>query len=403
MTRLRYLLSPTDRRCGDHGSPEDLLSVSIHRGVVPRLHETQDLPRAVDLAGYKLVRRGDIVLNRMRAFQGAVGKAPCDGIVSPDYIVLMPGSEVEAAYLHHLFRSPWFVAEMVARLRGIGSTDTGSVRTPRINWDDLGDIEVSVPDRHEQRAIADYLDAETARIDALIAKKQQLIHLLEERLWADVVREVAGCRRFVPLRRALASIVDGPFGSALTSAHYVTEPETRVVRLGNIGFAEFRGHDEAYVSHSYGTELRRHRVTRGDLLIAGLGDSRNHVGRAVVAPDLGKAIVKADCYCAAVDQRVAIPEFLAVVLSSPLGRDAVGKAGRGTTRSRINLEIAKEVVLPLPELFVQRSIAARFEERRVASNRSKEAVSTQVALLAEKRQALITAAVTGEFSVPGAA
>ena len=79
-----------DVRAGASAAPEDLLSVSIHLGVVPRSSMTDDLPRAEDLSGYKQVRHGDLVVNRMRAFQGAVGLAHVDGLVSPDNLVIRP-------------------------------------------------------------------------------------------------------------------------------------------------------------------------------------------------------------------------------------------------------------------------------------------------------------------------
>src|SRR3546814_10942721 len=114
-----------------------------------------------------------------------------------------------------------------------------------------------------------------------------------------------------PLRRALKSINDGPFGSSLTSSHYSTTG-ARVVRLGNIGAGVFKDDDQAFVPLAHYERLSRHRVRQGDLLIAGLGDARNHVGRACVAPDLGPAMVKADCYFARVDPRRALPASLAI-------------------------------------------------------------------------------------------
>ena len=61
----------------------------------------------------------------MSAYQGAVGRSSEVGIVSPDYLVLRPSSQVESRYLHHLLRSQWFVGQMTSRLRGIGSSDNG--------------------------------------------------------------------------------------------------------------------------------------------------------------------------------------------------------------------------------------------------------------------------------------
>ncbi len=269
--------------------------------------------------------------------------------------------------------------------------------------DAIGGAVMEVPSLPVQRAIADFLDAETARIDALIEKKCRMIELLDERFWnwlSDRIRQTAA--PIAPLRRALAWITDGPFGSSLTSAHYSDEG-ARVVRLGNIGMADFKNEDEAYISEEHYASLLKHRVRAGDLLIAGLGDSRNHVGRGCVAPDLGPALVKADCYCAAVEEGIASAEFLALYLASPLGRNAVAYLSRGSTRTRINLDVAKAIPVILPPQSEQAILVAEARQRRQTNSSVQESLSRQIRLLQEHRQALITAAVTGQLTIPGLA
>jgi type I restriction enzyme S subunit len=117
---LRYLLTEVDERSGADELP--LLSVSIHSGVHRRDLVTADEHRADTLDNYKRCRSGDIVLNRMRAFQGAVGVAPIDGLVSPDYAVLRVDRPSDARFLAYALRSHWGVAQMAARLRGIGGS-----------------------------------------------------------------------------------------------------------------------------------------------------------------------------------------------------------------------------------------------------------------------------------------
>ena len=268
--------------------------------------------------------------------------------------------------------------------------------------DAIGSATLGLPVLPTQRAIADFLDAETARIDALIEKKREQATLMNERYWSwvsDRVRSVRAPR--VQLRRALVSITDGPFGSSLTSSHY-SDDGARVVRLGNIGMAEFKEQDRAYISTEHYATLLKHRVRPGDLLVAGLGDANNHVGRGCVAPDLGPAIVKADCYCATVNKRSADAQYLALYLASPLGRAAVANMSRGSTRTRINLDVAKSVPVSLPVVSEQKAIVAEANRRRKLNSALHVALGVQTGLLEEHRQALITAAVTGETEVPGA-
>ena len=87
-----------DTRIGNADQPP-LLSVSLTRGVVPRSELAGDGGRAADLQHYKLCLPGDIVVNRMSAYQGALGMATQRGLVSPDYLVLEPAADTDSRYL----------------------------------------------------------------------------------------------------------------------------------------------------------------------------------------------------------------------------------------------------------------------------------------------------------------
>jgi type I restriction enzyme S subunit len=269
-----------------------------------------------------------------------------------------------------------------------------------LRLESVGDVLLPAPPLPVQRAIADYLDTETARIDALIEKKRRMVELLEDHLWSLVSETLPSSLDSTPLRRALLSITDGPFGSALTSRDYAADGDVRVVRLGNIGRAGFLDQDRAFLPSQRFEELRKHQVAEGDLLIAGLGDERHAVGRACVAPDLGKAIVKADCYCGKVNNDRAEAPFLAWYLSSPQGAEQIARIGRGSTRMRINLDIAKAALVPLPDLETQRELVRRWTTERERVEAAATAVVRQIDLLVEHRQALITAAVTGAIDIP---
>jgi type I restriction enzyme S subunit len=159
----------------------------------------------------------------------------------------------------------------------------------------------------------------------------------------------------IQLRHVVAEACDGPFGSAIKSEHYSDEG-ARVVRLGNIGDAEWRGDDVAFLDLSYFAGLRRHAVEAGDLLVAGLGDERSPVGRAAVAPaDIGPALVKADCY--RLRLRGAHPKFVAYCLSSPFGQAQSAQLADGSTRQRLTLGKALSLRIPNLELAEQRAIA----------------------------------------------
>lgn len=189
-TRLKSLYDVIDERAG--ARELQLLSVSIHLGVVPRSTITDDVARADDLSTYKVSEPGDIVLNRMRAFQGAIGINRTLGIVSPDYLVLRPHPNVRADWLHFVFRSDWFVGEMIARLRGIGSVELGSVRTPRINASDLGEIRLKLPEVSDQKRTVDRLVNAQRSTEHVIAGLDNSITLLAEYKQSLITAAVTG-------------------------------------------------------------------------------------------------------------------------------------------------------------------------------------------------------------------
>jgi type I restriction enzyme S subunit len=191
LVRIGQAFLESNARAGS-ASVSDLLSVSIHSGVRlwREMHDKE--PKAADLGNYKVVKTGDIVLNRMRAFQGGLGEAKFPGVVSPDYMVMRIRSTADSKYLAYLMKSQRFVSEMSARLRGIGSEEQGAVRTPRINPRDLADILVPLPTLGEQQAIAAYLDQEIGEIDAAIADAKDAIELSKERRSALISAAVTG-------------------------------------------------------------------------------------------------------------------------------------------------------------------------------------------------------------------
>lgn len=191
-SRLKFRLREIDVRAGDKWAALPLLSVSIHDGVVPRSPDGDSSNDSSDLSHYKIARPGDIVLNRMRAFQGGLGVSPCAGLVSPDYAVLRPTKYVDADWLALVMRTPRFVGEMAMRLRGIGSTSSGAVRTPRISVGDLGAILVDVPSSAQQttelRAVANSAE----RIEDAISVAQRSVNLARERRAALISAVVTG-------------------------------------------------------------------------------------------------------------------------------------------------------------------------------------------------------------------
>jgi len=187
---LRSFARERDERAGADQNRLVLLSVSIRNGVTPRSESALRESRAEDFASYKISREGDLVLNRMRAFQGALGVSRVRGMVSPDYLVASIRPVVEVGYVEHSIRSSWFVDSMTRVLRGIGSISQGSARTPRINPEDFLRLRIPLPPRLEQKEIVTRIAAESASAEDATKRLLFEIELLREfrtRLTSDVV------------------------------------------------------------------------------------------------------------------------------------------------------------------------------------------------------------------------
>ena len=166
---------------------EEVLSVYRDLGVVPKSSRDDNhnvTPQ--DVSVYQLVNRGDVVVNKMKAWQGSVSVSNFRGIVSSDYQVAAPTVPINSRYLHHVLRT----SNMI-RLYGIRSTGVRPSQW-RLYWQDFSALSIPLPPLNEQGRIADHLDAETAKIDAMIAKAGGLRALLDERRSALITATVTG-------------------------------------------------------------------------------------------------------------------------------------------------------------------------------------------------------------------
>lgn len=164
-----------------------LLEVSINTGVVTREFSGERIEStAADFNTYKVTRRGDVVFNKMRMWQGAVGVAPEDGLVSPDYVVAEPVGALTSAYANMLFRTAAFSAECARHSHGIVWDRL------RLYWTGFRDIAVPLPPVQEQVEIVEQITGETKRLDELSEATERTVVLLKERRAALIAAAVTG-------------------------------------------------------------------------------------------------------------------------------------------------------------------------------------------------------------------
>ena len=152
----------------------ELLSVYTDIGVKPRKELEERGNRATTTDGYLIVEKGDIVVNKLLAWMGAIGLSDYDGVTSPAYDILKPKIPIEGIFYHWLFRSPQCTSELRRYSRGIMDMRL------RLYFDKFGDVVVPYPNIKVQKKIVSFLAEKTAQIDQAIALKQQQIEKLNE-------------------------------------------------------------------------------------------------------------------------------------------------------------------------------------------------------------------------------
>ena len=273
---------------------------------------------------------------------------------------------------------------------------SGSTRD-KLTQNDMLVAPIPCPPLGEQRQIAEYLDAETARIDALIAKKQEMIALVmeeEQRLLLDAM----GDWRFVrvwSLRQAGTTVVTGPFGTQLAASEYVTGGAP-VINPTHIVRGTIMPDSDITVSEEVATRLARHRLRPGDIVLGRKGD----VGRcAVITYEQDGWICGSDSIAVRTDRTKLHPAFLGVVLHLSLYRQQLNSFSTGATLANVNEGTLLGLRVPQFSLSEQEGIVKRATRIMKRDERLVTGLQAQIRLLIEHRQALITAAVTGQLEV----
>ncbi|MDO8768036.1 MAG: restriction endonuclease subunit S [Burkholderiaceae bacterium] len=182
--RAKWLFVERDVR-SDSGD-EELLSVSHLTGVTSRAEKNVNMFMAESLEGYKRCEAGDLVINTLWAWMGAMGAARRPGIVSPAYNVYQPVPELDSDYVDFLVRTPRFAEEITRYSKGVWSSRM------RLYPEGLYEAWLPVPPKEEQQAIVAHIKQETQKIDAFAQSTERTIALLQERRSALISAAVTG-------------------------------------------------------------------------------------------------------------------------------------------------------------------------------------------------------------------
>ena len=153
----------------------NMLSVSGYRGIEEKHYEHEEQKRSEkDLMDYRVVRKGQLVVNTMWLNYAGLGVSELEGHVSPAYRSYWVSEQLHRKYAHYLLRCHLYVEGYTGLMQGIRPNSL------QIKNNDFHKIPVLVPEYGEQQRIANFLDQKIAEIDEAIVKKQRLIELLKE-------------------------------------------------------------------------------------------------------------------------------------------------------------------------------------------------------------------------------
>lgn len=379
-----------------------LLSVYRDYGVIPRDSRDDNFNKAsLDLTKYQVVRPGRVVANKMKTWQGSIAVSNLEGIVSPAYMVFDAAPTVHGRFLHYLLRSGPYVAEYAKLSYGVRPAQWD------LRWEDLRDIRLLMPPVDAQRRIADFLDRETSRIDALMDSKKGLIGLLAEKRTALITHTVTkGLDPSVPMKDSrIASLGEIP-------RHWDLAPLKRVARV-RYGLGQPPPPSDSGIPVIRATNIDQGRIEQTGMMFARLQDipierapllaegeilvvrSGANTGDSAIVPRQYEGA--APGYDLRVTVTDALPEFVAWSLLSDPTRHQMDLMRGRAAQPHLNADQVANLQFPMPEMEEQASIARRLEHLTSVINALRASLTSQLALLSEYRQALITAAVTGQL------
>jgi len=377
------------------------LSVTM-QGIVPQLDNAAKTDAGDNR---KLVKAGDFVINSRSDRKGASGISPLTGSVSLISIVMSP-RKYNSQFFHHLFRCQAFQEEFYRYGKGIVA-DLWSTNSSELK-------NILIPDLPEEEAnrIAVFLDHETAKIDTLIEKQQQLIQLLKEKRQAVISHAVTkGLNPNAPMKDS------GMEWLGEVPEHWVAcslKHHAKVIDCKHIT-AEFL--DDGFPLASIGevkewyVNLTSAKFTSEKFYLDLIGGDRKPVSgdiiysrnatvgeAALVATEMPDFAMGQDVCLIRLDRNL-LPEYIMHVLKSPVISRQLELTMVGSTFKRINVDDIRNFNLAMPPVEEQIQIVEHLEKILSKYDQIIYGAQQSIELMQERRTALISAAVTGKIDV----
>ncbi|KAJ4853797.1 restriction endonuclease subunit S [Xylella fastidiosa subsp. multiplex] len=377
-----------------------ILEVSLRTGV--RVRDMENLKRKQVISQkekYKRATKGDIAYNMMRMWQGAVGLAPVDGLVSPAYVVVKPYAEANSTYYSYLFRTAAYMQEVNKYSRGIVADRN------RLYWESFKQMPSLVPPLPEQKQIVTYLRAQDAHIARFIKAKRDLIKLLTEQKLRIIDHAVTrGLDASVALKPSgIEWLGDVPVHWEVRRLKFLASNTTSQTTT--------KARDEIYLAMEHVQSWTGvARPLEGEVEFA------STVKRFVVddvlfgklRPYLAK-VTRAKCNGVCVSEFLVLrsrkefilPAYLEQMLRCKRVIDLINSSTAGAKMPRADWIFIGNVRLPVPCKDVQEAILSHIESETKDLGEAITRTEDEIKLIREYRDRLITDVVTGQVDVRG--
>ena len=389
----------------ENGSIPWLNSGSVNQSVIkkPSAFITRD---AFNNSSAKWIPKGSLVmaLAGQGKTKGMVAQLAIESTCNQSMAAIVPSQIVSPRFLF------WWLTSNYQKIRNIAGGDLRD----GLNLDLLGNISCPIFECKEQQKIANFLDYETAKIDTLITKQEKLIELLKEKRQAVISHAVTkGLNPDAPMKDSgvewlgevpehwdvtrfkflCDNIIAGPFGSSITKDMYVKSGfkvygQEQVIP-NNFSIGDYFISADDYLS------LARYKVSTGDVLISCVGT----FGKVAVFPPSAQAGIINPRLIKAKIHKDNSPYFIREYLKSVTVAKQFDQFSRGGTMGVINIAILNEIVSTKPPYVEQCEIYDFIKAQKSKFSLLLDRCEKQIALLKERKTALISAAVTGKIDV----
>ena len=385
---------------------ETLLTVSHITGVTPRSEKNVNMFMAETMEGYKICHQGDLIINTMWAWMGALGTSNELGICSPSYNVYMPvkGIPYNHRYFDYLFRIPNSVVEMTRNSKGIVSSRL------RLYAKDFFQIETVLPSPKEQETIAHYLDTKTAKIDRkidLLTQKSTLYSSLKQSLINETVTR--GLDKTVSMKDSGIDAIDEVPEHwevrrikeiAYINKRTLTEKtpndyEFDYIDIGSITYG-IKGFSSERMTFEDAPSRAKRIVKKGDTIISTVRTYLKAI--ASIENDVSDLIVSTG-FAVISPKKLLFSKYFSYLLTSNFVVDTICALSIGVSYPATNSSVIRNLLCLVPPPSEQKAIADYLDTKTAQIDQIIQTINTQIGKLKELRKTLINDVVTGKIKV----